>query len=502
MVRAEFPSLRDYLAQTLNEKELAHVGLISFNQWSFALGAVIETALASIELGSDVTVALWADQTPMHDAGWTASRKIARLFLSHTRDQNAHRALRRAGLLSSQFAQPPLKRWKPIDDVSIPTNPTRAAIRELTYRNSEMGRSILQVHPDTNTPIRDDYVWPTAWVESAARSYAWAYDQSRELIEARGLTTVVVYNGRFMHDRAVAAAAASTGAKVLYYDTGGYETDFDLTEATTHDWSHLQGRMLKMYQTWGVDRDEIGRKWFLDRQTHADINNAIFVAEQESGYLEGVPEAEQLVVFFSSSGDEIAELDFDWATYFQSQENALSLLARECSKRPNTRLVVRTHPHMRLKPTDDLERWMKAVNDVAPDAHFDPYSRIDSYALMRKADIVFTYGSTSGVEAGFIGRPTVVMGPSAYDELGCVARITKEEEIALMLDNPPLPNSKAAVPFGLLMQRRGFNFSHIKRNQENIASLHEVELAEANELTRKLSEAVKQRQIQLLTQST
>ena len=157
---------------------------------------------------------------------------------------------------------------------------------------------------------------------------------------------------------------------------------------------------------------------------------------------------------------------------------------------------------MRLKPTDDLERWMKAVNDVAPDAHFDPYSRIDSYALMRKADIVFTYGSTSGVEAGFIGRPTVVMGPSAYDELGCVARITKEEEIALMLDNPPLPNSKAAVPFGLLMQRRGFNFSHIKRNEENIASLHEVELAEANELTRKLSEAVKQRQIQLLTQST
>ena len=35
--------------------------------------------------------------------------------------------------------------------------------------------------------------------------------------------------------------------RVLYYDTGGYDTDFDLTDATTHDWAHLQGRMLRMY---------------------------------------------------------------------------------------------------------------------------------------------------------------------------------------------------------------------------------------------------------------
>lgn len=497
-MKAEFPSLREYLAQTLSTDELAHVGLISFNQWSFALGAVIETALEARELGSDVTVALWADRTPMHDAGWTANRKIARVCLSRTRDQNAHRALRRAGLKSQQFARPPLKHWKPVESIVIPTDPSRVAIRELSYRNSDMGRSILQVHPDANTPIRDDYVWPSIWVEKAAESYAWAYDQSRALIEARGLSTVVVYNGRFMHDRAVAAAAAATGAKVLYYDTGGYETDFDLTEATTHDWSHLQGRMLDMYDSWSADKDEIGSAWFLDRQSHADINNAIFVAEQQAGYLVGVPEAEQLVVFFSSSGDEIAELDFDWDTYFQSQENALSLLARECAKRPNTSLVVRTHPHMRLKPTDDLERWMLAVKDAAPDAHFDPYSRIDSYALMRKADIVFTYGSTSGVEAGFIGRPTVVMGPSAYDELGCVTRIKEIDQIANMLDTPPIPNSGAAIPFGLLMQRRGFNFVHLNKRSGEDPVLAGIPLAEANELTRKASEAMKLRANQRL----
>ncbi len=77
-VRAEFPSLRDYLTETLDPDSRQRIGLITFNQWSFALGAVIETALEAQALGSDVTVGFWADETPLRDTGWTSSRRIAR----------------------------------------------------------------------------------------------------------------------------------------------------------------------------------------------------------------------------------------------------------------------------------------------------------------------------------------------------------------------------------------------------------------------------------------
>jgi hypothetical protein len=497
--RAEHPSLAGYLAETLSIEDLGHIGLISFNQWSFALGAVIETALEARALGSEVTVALWANETPLLDTGWTANPKIARLLGSASRDTNARKALLAAGLPKSCFASPPIKHWKPLEDVALPEPPTRAAIRELAYRGSGMGRSILQVHPDDNTPIRDDYVWPRAYVAEAIRSYAWAFDQAVELISRRGIATVVVYNGRFTHDRAVAAAATYCGARVLYYDTGGYETDFDLTVATTHDWAHLQLRMREMYDTWGSDRDDIGAKWFLDRQSHADANNAIFVANQEVGHLEGVPEAERLVVFFSSSGDEIAELEIDWSEYLNSQEEALARLALECQQLPGTKLVVRTHPHMGLKPKDDLARWMTAVEAAGPDVHFDPFSKIDSYALMRAADVVFTYGSTSGVESGFIGRPVVVMGPSAYDTLGCAKRITSADQIKHSIENPPAPNSQAAIPYGLMMQRRGFRFAHVRTLDSGEAALGDVQLTEANELVRKISDSQKQRQRRKLT---
>jgi hypothetical protein len=154
---------------------------------------------------------------------------------------------------------------------------------------------------------------------------------------------------------------------------------------------------------------------------------------------------------------------------------------------------------MGLKPKDDLARWMTAVEAAGPDVHFDPFSKIDSYALMRAADVVFTYGSTSGVESGFIGRPVVVMGPSAYDTLGCARRITSADQIKNSIENPPAPNSRAAIPYGLMMQRRGFRFAHMRSLGKGEAALGDVQLTEANELVRKISDAQKQRQRRKLT---
>ena len=498
-IRAEHESLSKYLKDELSETDAQHIGLISFNQWSFALGAVCETALAAREIGSQVTVAFWSGRTPLYDTGWTAHRTIARFLGSASRDHNAYRALSAAGFPKQTFAAPPIRHWRPQEPLPIPSNTRRDTIRALTYRGSGMGRSILQVQPDANTPIRDDYEWPTKYLNEAIRSYAWAYDQAYALIRERKLTTVVVYNGRFTHDRAVAAAAQALGARTLYYDTGGYQTDFDLTTATTHDWQHLQERMIAMHREWGKEGAELGSQWFLDRQHHADANNTIFTADQRIGHLPALPEAETLVVFFSSSGDEIAELELDWSEFFGSQESALRFLADTCRQRPGTVLVVRTHPHMRLKPEDDLKRWLQAVEDIAPDLHFGPESTIDSYALMKRADVVFTYGSTTGVEAAFQGRPVVVMGPSAYDAIGCALKISDPIEIRQAIENPPVIDPRAATAFGLMMQRRGFTYRYGYKDTDNTPIIAGVRLDDANEWVRKFSAALKSRQTARLT---
>ena len=484
---AERSSVADYLRDNLALGSSARVGLLSFNQWYWTTAALVETAAAAHSIGAEVTVAWWADKTPLPDPGWRVSRNACRLLRSKPIEESAQDLLESVGIPSTSFVAPPLHRYRPTHLPEIPEPLTREAIRHLAYKGSGMGRSILQVHPDFNTPIRDDYVWPRRWVAQAVRSYAWAYDQTIELIRQRELSTIVVFNGRFTHDRAAAAAADALGVQVLYYDTGGLDTDFDLTDHTTHDWDALQGRMLDLWDRWGDDRENIAHAWFANREDHSEPGIEVFIGIQQSNHLPELPQGQKLVVFFSSSGDEMVEMDLDWSQYFESQEQAVRTLAQVCAELPDTTLVVRTHPHMRLKPTDDLARWVAAIESIGNNVHIPPDSPTDSYALMRVADRVITYGSTSGIEAAYRERPVAVMGPSAYQLLGCVTPLHSADDLKRWLVDDPDIAPEKSLPYGLMMQRRGFHHEWLTRGADGRLGRGQIALTDPASRAQKVS---------------
>lgn len=455
--RAEHASLEDYLENVLTPQQRERVLIVSFNQWSIATATVGEIAATLHAMGTSPIIGLWADRTPLHDVGWTTSRVLSRLFLSPSRDDRLRKGLERFGLPSQAFVSPPIRHWHPAALLPRPTAYIRSAIRQVTYRGARVGRALLQVHPDRNTPVTDEHIWPERWVDACIRSFAYAYDQTAQVIADHRATAAVVFNGRFLHDSAVAGAAEHAGIPVLSFDSGGNDTDFDLTIDATHDWSALQVRMRQMYDTWDPEeRDRIGGQWFEERLGHVDPRNALFVESQTVGKGLERTEGQRMVVYFSSSGDEISELDLDWGDYFYGQPGALRAIADVCRAQPDTTFVVRTHPHKRMKPTRDVEEWHEAVREAAPDVHLDEYSDIDSYTLMRQADVVVTYGSTTGVEAAYAGKPVIVMGPSAYDELGCAVRVTDAQDIERALRDAAPGDRKGAIAYGLMMRRRGF----------------------------------------------
>jgi hypothetical protein len=248
--------------------------------------------------------------------------------------------------------------------------------------------------------------------------------------------------------------------------------------------------MKSLYDTWPSDeRDDLGSSWFLERIKHVDPRNSLFVDSQEIGSGIERTEEECLVVFFSSSGDEISELDLDWCDYFYGQPQALLAVADACRERPGFKFVVRSHPHKRKKPAQDVADWLAAVELAAPDLHIDPFSPVDSYALMRQADVVVTYGSTTGVEAGFAGRPVIVMGPSAYDELGCATRVRTADELGRAIDERTPGEWAGAVSYGLMMRRRGFRYHYVRVDDQGRLSLAGVTLDESRQLVLNLSNA-------------
>lgn len=487
-VQAEHDSLIGYLNTVLTSDQLARPLLSSFNHWNTAQGALADIALTLFKNGSDVTITFWGDDTPMLDVGWESSRKLGRLLFSPTCEQQLERALKVAGLNKSHFARPPIKRWKPAEPIDLPTLCNRTSIRAMKYRGAELGRAILQVNPDRNTPITDEHLWPRRWVHSAAESFAFVFDQTLSLIQSRDITCLAVYNGRFLHDWAAAAAARASGIPVLSYDLGGHQTNYDLTIDDTHDWEALQRRMLNLYASWDPnERDSVGSSWFLERTQHRDPSNSKFVEAQSIGISVEFPPGKKIVVFFSSSGDEISELDLDWNDYFGSQENALKLVSRICAEDPETYFIVRSHPHKRHKPERDVIDWIAAVNKASPDLHLDPHSEVDSYTLMRQADLVITYGSTTGIEAAFAGKPVIVMGPSAYNSLGAAVQVFNENDLRAAIATPQAGSREGSISFGLLMKRRGFNFQCVRKISETQFELADARVSQSSAIVQKMS---------------
>ena len=486
-IRAEHSSLPDYLRSRLSADQLARPLIVSFSQWEMNTSVVAEIASTFHSMALDPTIALWADKTPMRDVGWTTSHTLSRLFLSPARDQRVIKALYRFGLPRQAVADPPIRKWQPQGEIPVIEGLYRSAIRTLEYRGAPAGRAILQVHPDDQTPVTDDHLWPRQWIQASLRSFAYAYDQVWELIKQRRSTALVVFNGRFLHDAAAVAAAESHGLPVLSFDFGGNDTDYDLTIDATHDWSALQDRMKSLYADWDKqERDELGRRWFEDRRRHIDERNAAFVESQIVGRGIELPQDRTIVVFFSSSGDEISELDVEWGDYFYGQPGALAAVSEICRQSKDLYLVVRTHPHKRMKPRLDVEEWHKSVESADPDIHLDEWSDVDSYTLMGQADVIVTFGSTTGVEAAYAKKPVIVMGPSAYDELGCATRVRNREELQLALERRQSGDWSGAVAYGLMMNRRGFLFSQVQNGQD-ARRLSGVELEDSNSVVLRVS---------------
>ena len=304
-VRAEHDSLRAYVESVLTAEQRARPLLVSFTQWDFAVAAVAEVSMTLHEMGASPSIALWSAKTPLRDVGWQSHHTIAGAFASPTIDTRVKKALLAAGLPASSFLQPTAWRHPQAAMPQIAAT-YRTAIRQLEYRGAPMGRGILQVPPSADVPVTDDYLWPRRYVDKAALSYAYVFDQTIAAIDRTNATSVFAYNGRFLHDSAVAAAAEQRGLPVLSYDTGGLDTDFDLTIDATHDWSALQERMKSMADRWPPEETrEVGGSWFIDRRNHAEEANKAFTGAQTIGRgIERVPE-EVVVTYFSSSGDEI-----------------------------------------------------------------------------------------------------------------------------------------------------------------------------------------------------
>ena len=98
-----------------------------------------------------------------------------------------------------------------------------------------------------------------------------------------------------------------------------------------------------------------------------------------------------------------------------------------------------------------------------------------------------TYGSTTGVEAAFAGKRVIVLGPSAYDQLGCATLAGTQAELSAALDDRNAGAWAGALSYGLMMRARGFSFEFVKRDPQGKFTLGGKAFADSKRIVRHLS---------------
>lgn len=263
-----------------------------------------------------------------------------------------------------------------------------------------------------------------------AKSFCLAHSLARQLLADRNYDGLIVFNGRFASVKGAVLAAEQCAVPVFFHERGSSKDTFSLSTYQPHDRERVQACMLRHWHQAAVHtREKVGAAYFLAKQQGRDTAWISFNQNPVQGPAKKTVEKARLasasglvVAFFSSSEDEfISVADAYRSTRFEwsSQSEAFANLVLAARKAGHA-VVMRSHPHLKSKHPRDRRHWdeLTFLPDHRGVSIVPSRSRLDSYELLKAADVAVVYGSTIGIESVFSGTPTILMSDSFYDHIG------------------------------------------------------------------------------------
>jgi len=246
---------------------------------------------------------------------------------------------------------------------------------------------------------------------------------------------VEVFNGRHACSKFCITAANGEDIPFNTMEVTGKAKPIIFEGHTAHDRFRIQERM----QSMPVDM-EATKQYFENRRQPATNRftkgySDDFVPPSATGY-------RKKISVFLSSQDEFEALGRSWKSPFR---NYASVLHEACLKNPDYLFCIRFHPNQ-ADMISDIRSPFEVVRQLPNAIIYYPTDSANSYTLMEWSDIVVTFGSTVTIEACWAGKPTIMLGPSFYDQLDVSVNPTNMDEFLTTIrgDVQPRPAKNAA----------------------------------------------------------
>jgi len=281
----------------------------------------------------------------------------------------------------------------------------------------------------------------------AALTY-WAL---RELWSREAPDEVLIPNGRTSRQKTARLLADDLGIAVRLYENGRARPhSYYLGNTQPHDRvaSQVEVASLTAHLT-DAQCAELAREWLAGRMAPGESTNAFRRSWTSTGG-ESAP-GKTRAVFFTSSFDEFLAFGpmwtiDEWSSQFEAFDLIMSILERR-----GIDLVLRIHPNLATKSRTYVRRTTSEVDElVARHPGLSVYwhnSPVNSYELVKTADVVIVERSTIGLEASLLGKPVWVTQASQWDQIADIRQLLSPAEVTEEALEPWEPQTAGAQRF-------------------------------------------------------
>ena len=330
------------------------------------------------------------------------------------------------------------------------------------YENFEVGEATLSTYISRSRD-RDLNHIDQVFVKQLAENALALYVGLQRFIEDKEIEIVYNFNGRQDYVRAVLRAALSKGIDCYNLERtrmGGYIDDYK--NVLPHNINYKAALVEKYWNESSLslsEKNKIGASFYSRQKSGESIIFPSYTKGMTKGEIPSeIENGNKNIVLFNSSDDEFAALGKEFKNpLFKDQNEGITFLASLLGKEyPTTNLIVRMHPNLKGITHSYVQDLLELDQQYPNIFVIPPESKIDSYALMQKADKVISFGSTTGLEANFLGKPVILLGKSFYynSTVAYVPTTIKELKTFLNSDLAPL-STQDALKFGFFYLKGG-----------------------------------------------
>ena len=271
--------------------------------------------------------------------------------------------------------------------------------------------------------------------------------------------SIVLFNGRYTCENAFKQVALFRNLKIYYYERGYDFKRFFFENYMPHDLTKRKEEMELLNHFFPAEEiNSIGSNFYARKASGDGVYERSYVSHQLTKLSDELTSEikiqrkrnAKIISFFTSSDDEYKFIDANSTRYpyWGNQILAIRTIS-SIIKSLGFYLIVRVHPHINQKSKNEQNRWHLASKSIVNQGFswISPNNLESTYQLVRESDLVISSGSTVGIEAIALGKPSIVInecfydGPTSSVKLCESPELLKECLIDQLTYEPPSPSN-------------------------------------------------------------